>query len=432
MTKLSIVRVGWVGGALVLLAASTWWFARAPTAAAVQVTSAPLVRTLQFSGRVATLSRVDIGATVTARVGTVAVREGESVVAGATLLTLDNAEARAALAQAQAGIAQAQARLTGLRSGTRDAATAGVAQAQAQWLAAHADLRRTRELLAQGFVSAARLDEAQRALAVAAAQRDAATAQQQGLQAGGSDVAQASAQLALAQAAAEAAQARLQESVIRAPTAARVLLRSVEPGQIVQPGRALLSLALDGPLQIVAQVDERFLDELQPGQSAAVLADAFAAQRFSATLARIAPRVDAQRGAIELRFDLAEPPAFLREDMSVSIEVTTGQRSSTRVLPLAALRSASGGGGGGGRGGDTVWLVQDGRVEERPVTLGLRTLQQVEVLQGLADGEQVLVGEAPAPGQRVRSVLIAASSAGATPKAAGSDAGAALSNAMGR
>lgn len=422
MSKASIVRIGVFAGAALLLLLSAWWFTRAPAVAAVQVTSAPLLRTIQFSGRVATRSRVDIGATITARVAAVAVREGESVAAGATLLTLDDAEPRAALAQARASVAQAQARLAGLRGGSRDAATAGVAQAQAQWLAAQADVRRTRELLAQGFISAARLDEAQRALSVAAAQRDAAQAQQQGLQTGGSDLAQASAQLALAQAAVEAAQARLQETVVRAPTDARVLLRSVEPGQIVQPGRALFSLALAGPLEIVAQVDERFLDELEPGQSAAVLADAFATQGFVARLARIAPRVDAQRGAIELHFDVPKPPAFLREDMSLSIEVTTGQRSSTRVLPLAALR-------GGTASDSTVWMVQGGKVQARPVTLGLRTLQQVEVLQGLDDGDVVLVGESPAPGQYVRVVLNGSS---APKTAASSDAGAALSNAMGR
>jgi len=430
MVKPSVVRIVLAAGALLLLATLTWWFTRAPTAAAVQVVSAPLVRTIQFSGRVATLSRVDIGATVTARVATVAVREGDRVAAGATLLTLDDAEPRAALAQAQANVAQAQARLVGLRRGSRDVASAGVAQAQAQWLAAQADVRRTRELLAQGFISAARLDEAQRALAVAAAQRDAAQAQQQGLQTGGSDLAQASAQLALAQAAVEAAQARLQEFVVRAPTDARVLLRSVEPGQIVQPGRSLLSLALAGPLEIVAQVDERFLDELQPGQSAAVLADAFPTQRFNGRLARIAPRVDAQRGAIELHFDVPQPPEFLREDMSLSIEVTTGERASTRVLPLAALRGNSG----------AVWTVRAGQVQATPVTLGLRTLQQVEVLQGLSDGDVVLVGEAPAPGKYVRVVLNGGSgggngggSGGGTPRnAAGSNAGAESSNAMGR
>ena len=82
---------------------------------------------------------------------------------------------------------------------------------------------------------------------------------------------------------------------------ALVIDRAAEPGLIVQPGKALLSLALQGPAELVADVDERFLAELKPGQDAAVLADALPGQPFRATLVRIAPRIDAQRGAVELR-----------------------------------------------------------------------------------------------------------------------------------
>ena len=102
--------------------------------------------------------------------------------------------------------------------------------------------------------------------------------------------------------------ARLTQTVITAPTAARVLSRQVEPGQIVQPGKALLGLALAGPTQIVAQVDERFLEQLRVGQKAVVVADAFAAQRLPATILSIAPEVDAQRGAVEVKFSLDQPP----------------------------------------------------------------------------------------------------------------------------
>ena len=90
----------------------------------------------------------------------------------------------------------------------------------------------------------------------------------------------------------------------------RVLLRKVEPGQIVQPGSALLSLALAGPTELVAQVDERFLDQLQPGQAASEVADAFPAQPFAAQLRSLAPAVDAQRGSVEVKLTpQQEPPA---------------------------------------------------------------------------------------------------------------------------
>jgi HlyD family secretion protein len=144
--------------------------------------------------------------------------------------------------------------------------------------------------------------------------RPAAQAQTQANAEAGTDLVQAQAQLALAQAATQAARARLAQATVLAPADARVLVREVEPGQIVQPGKALLSLALAGPTQLVAQVDERFLDQLQVGQKATVVADAFAGQRFAARVLSIAPAVDAQRGAIEVKFALEQhrPPFCAR------------------------------------------------------------------------------------------------------------------------
>lgn len=419
-----------LGAAALVVAAAVGAMAlRGPQVDALLVQSAPLVRTLQFSARVATLSRVEVGSTITGRVAQVRVAEGAQVRQGDVLVQLEPDELHAALAQAQASERQAQARLAGLRSSGRSAAQAARAQADATLQAASANLARVRQLVAQGFYSAAQLDEAQRAVDVARAQQVSAQAQVQANADAGTDVVQAQAQLALAQAAIVAAQARLAQTTLLAPADARVLVRDVEPGQIVQPGKALLSLALAGPTQLVAQVDERFLDQLLPGQKALVVADAFAGQRFAARVLTIAPAVDAQRGAIEVKFALEQQaPAFLREDMTLSVEVETARRERALVLPQAALRGAVVGDQA------TVLVLQEGRAQARPVRLGLRTLDAAEVLDGLAEGDTVLRGGAVQAGDRVRArtVVWSAGSATAVSNAPGGDAGSALTNAMGR
>ena len=462
----------WIALAAVLLVgAGAYWQLRAPAVAVAEVQAQPLLRTLQFSARVASRSRVDVGATLTGRVQAVRVQEGEWVMAGQELLLLEDAELQAAVAQALAGEQQAAARLQGLRSTGRSSVLAATAQAESVWLAAKAEAERTRELVNSGFLSPARQDESQRALAVAQAQLDAARAQARALGDQGTELAQAQAQLALARAATQAARVRLTQARITAPTEARVLLRAVEPGQIVQPGRALLSLALQGPLQLVALVDERYLQQLQLGQSAQVRADAFPDQAFSAQVLSIAALVDAQRGAVEVKLQVSSEPAEalqalrqrLREDMTLSVEVVTGQRERALLVPLAALRSAAGRGparsaentaatpeanGRNDSAQAVVWLVKDGHVEARAVRTGLRNLQAAEVLDGLTAGEQVLVGEAPPPGSRVRAQPMAPPSGNLSGSAAlgtgtgtgtgtgnstgSSDAGPALSNAMGR
>jgi HlyD family secretion protein len=411
--------------AVLLAAFIAWWATRAPLVPAVNARMAPLVRTLQFSARVATASRVEVGSTLTGRVLQVAVDAGAQVKAGDVLVRLENDELQAAVAQSRASELQAAARLAGLRSSGRNTVQATVTQAESVLVAAQADLQRTLDLVAQGFLSQSRLDEARRAVGVAQAQLDGARAQRAAVAESGTDVTQAQAQLALASAARVAAEARLGQAVLTAPAEAHVLTRLVEPGQIVQPGRALLALALAGPLQLVAQVDERYVGQLQPGQVASVLADAYPTQRFTARVLSIAPVVDAQRGAVEVKFSVPPPlPAFLREDMTLSVEVETARRAQALVLPADALR-------GDEATGTSVWSVRDGCVEARPVRLGLRTLDAVEILDGLSEGELVLTGPAPAPGRRVR-VHTSAAGPTAAAKSTQDNAGAAMTNAMGR
>lgn len=412
-------RMAWLVLAVLLAAALGWglWHWRTHDVTAVRVQAAPLQRSLQFSARVSQLSRVEVGATVVGRVQKVTVREGAQVERGTLLVQLETDEAQAALAQAQATLAQQQARVAGLRSTGRTGIGAQLAQADAVLLAARRDLERTRSLVAQGFVSQAQADDSARAVQVAQAQQRGAQAQRDAYQEEGAEIAQARAQMAQAGAAVEAARLRLQQTSVRAPADAQVLARTVEPGQIVQPGTALMRLALAGPRLIIAQVDERFLDQLRVGQRAAVVADAFRTQPLAASILSMGPGVDAQRGAVEVKLALDAPaPDFLREDMTLSVEAVTGERANALVLPLAALQP---GPAQGGKAGSPmavtamdsattaqVMVVEDGRARTRRVALGLRSLASVEVLDGLEAGDIVLTAPV-AEGRRVRARLAA-------------------------
>ena len=97
------------------------------------------------------------------------------------------------------------------------------------------------------------------------------------------------------------------------------------------------------------------------------------------------------------------------------------------MVPAGALRADA------AASGVSVLIERSGRVEQRSVSLGLRTLDAAEVLGGLAAGDTVLIGPAPEPGRRVRADTSAAPGPAATlPKTSREDAGSAMSNAMGR
>ena len=399
MRRHRLVLAGGVllGLALAYAGVQVW---RGPQVPAVALQAQPLVRTLQFSARVETRSRVHVGSTMVGRVERVLVREADAITPGQLLVQLESAEQQAAWQQAQASLAQAQAQLANVRSNSRIGRQAQVAQAQASLTQAQSDWARTEQLVGQGFLSQATLEERRKVLDVAAAQLRAAQAQAQASADGGAELQAAQAQVQQAQAAVAAAQAKLAQTRIVAPSPGRVLQRDVEPGQIVQAGTALLQLALEGPTLIVAQVDERFLDQLREGQPAQVVADAFADQRLAARVVSIAPGVDAQRGAVEVKLALdAPPPAFLREDMTLSVSVETGRSDQALVLPLQALQAVK-------EGADhaRVLVLQGRTAVPQTVQVGLRTLEAAEITQGLQAGDVVLLPPAQ-PGQRVRAAV---------------------------
>jgi HlyD family secretion protein len=136
-----------------------------------------------------------------------------------------------------------------------------------------------------------------------------------------------------------------------------------------------------------------------------VVVDAFAQQPFDARLAHIAPGIDAQRGTVEVKFEVDARPAFLREDMTLSLQVVVARSDRALTLPAEAVIGA---------GIDArVRRLIDGRIAEHPVRTGLRTLDRVELVDGLAAGDAVLAEPLTiAPGVRAR-VASAIGAAGA-------------------
>jgi len=362
----------------------------------VEPTRRELVQSLVVTGRVRAPSRIELGTLTAGNVAEVLVDEGDEVRTGQLLLRLDDAEEQAAVAQARAALAQAQAQQARLRSVQLPQADAALAQADAQLVQAERQWERYRKLHAQGAISDATLDDAEQRLEAARAQRRRAAVDKAGASSGGVEARVAEAAVANAQATLELAEARLARTRLLAPAGGTVLARDVEPGDAVQPGRVLLVLGARGRTEIVIEPDERNLALLAVGQPALVSADAFPQRTFPATVSRIAPSVDVQRGIVEVRLAVPDPPPFLRPDMTVSADVEVARKPDALVLPAEAVHDL---------GTDTPWalVVEDGRAVRRDLHLGIRGDRYVEVLEGVAAGTQVITDAAVRPGDRVRA-----------------------------
>ena len=369
----------------------------------VEVLRADLVQTVVASGRVMSPRRVRVGAVITGRVVAIPVTEGQAVKKGAELVLLEDKDVRAALAQAQAGVAQAAAKVRQLREVGLPAAQQALLQAEATLTQVRGQFDRTKRLQAQGFVGQSQLDDAQRNLDVAQSQARAARVQVETNSTRGSDFAMAMTALEQARAAERVAQAKLPDMVVRAPVDGVLISRNVEVGDIVQPGKELFLLAPAGETQVIVQIDERNLSQLSLGQKALGSADAFPGRRFPAELIYINPGIDALRGSVEVRLRVPSPPDYLRQDMTVSVDIEVARRAQAVVAPTQAVRDAT-------TAQPWVLAVRNGRAERVPVKVGLRGDGRLEVLEGATPGDALIPASLGliTAGQKVRALPRAA------------------------
>jgi len=373
---------------------------RGPEVGAWQATRGTLVERVVASGQVMAPARISLAALQLAQVVEVRVREGDRIRRGQTLVELDGAEAEAQVAAARAQLAQAQARLEQVRGTGARVAAEGLRQAEVRAQQAEERLRRAEALAAGGSSSEQELSDARRALDLARSQAAAAAAQALAAGDAGSELKLAVAGLSQARAQLLLAEARRAQARLLAPSDGVVLLRACEPGDVVTAGKPLLTLAADGDTRLSVQPDEKSLPLLRVGQAARVAADAFPAEVFDAEVLSVAPSVDPARGTVEVRLRVARPPAFLRPDMTVSVNVQVSRREGVLRLPAEAVRGPS----------DAAWalVIAGGRAERRPLTLGLRGQGAVEVTGGLVEGEWVAPPSARLqPGARARPVPLA-------------------------
>jgi RND family efflux transporter MFP subunit len=270
------------------------------------------------SGVVEYVRQARVAPVVTAPIRRVLVEEGQAVRAGQALAELDSGP--------QAGI---------------------VLQLEAQAAMARAGAERQNRLRAAGFAAEAAYEDAQK-------------------------------QRAAAEAVAASARERLDDYRIAAPFAGRVLRRDAEPGDLASVGRPMFVIADVGALRITADIDERDVGRLAPGQEAVVRADAFPGRTFAATITEITPQGDATGRVFRARLRLPSD-SLLKPGMTVEANLVTARRPQAVLAPAGALKD------------DAVWVARDGRAHRRTVATGAKGADRIEIRRGLQPGESVIL-----------------------------------------
>jgi RND family efflux transporter MFP subunit len=290
-----------------------------------------------------------VSAEVMGRVLSVPAREGDIVRQGATLLTIEDIQARAMLDQAQAAF----------RAADHEAAAAESDRALAQ-----ATFARLKKLYDEKSLSPHEYDEISARVQSATARHDAAVATR-----------------AQANAGVQQARILLDRTRVRAPFDGMVTERSIDPGMLASPGMQLLTLESTGHYRLEVGVNEHDLKYVRLGATVPVSLDSLDGPALPGKVSQIVPAADPASRSFLIKIELPAR-ANLRSGLYGHADFTRGQKQSILVPHTAVLE----------RGQlQSLYAVDDNNVAVlRYVTLGRPRAADVEVLSGLSAGERVV------------------------------------------
>ncbi|THF63217.1 efflux RND transporter periplasmic adaptor subunit [Pseudothauera rhizosphaerae] len=189
--------------------------------------------------------------------------------------------------------------------------------------------------------------------------------------------------LEVARAAVELADARYRRMILVAPFDGIVGIRQVSVGDFVKDGDPLVNLEDISVLKVDFRLPETLLPRLRVGQALEVGSDSLPGERFAARVDAIDPLVDAQGRAAVIRASLANPEGRLRPGMFARVRLILQERPAVAAIPEEALVPAPG-------DAQFVYRVVDGRAERVNIRTGARRESLVEVVEGLAPGDEVV------------------------------------------
>ncbi len=324
----------------------------------VQPTLASLPLQLEFSGALVAPQSAVVRAKAAGTLLSLAVGEGTRVRAGQPLGQIDLSDIGSRVAERQAA----------------------VESARAQFVQAQRTHASNQGLADQKFISPNALDSSRTALDAARAGLDAAQAQL------------------------STARLGLREAALVAPIAGLVSKRHVLPGEKLAMEQPVLTLVDLATLELAGSVGTHEVALLAPGMPVQLRIEGLE-QPVTGRLERIAPAAEPGTRSIGVTVSVANPKERLRAGQYAVAQVTLADTAQRLTVPLAAV--------GGQAGQPQVWVIDNGVLARRAITIGRRdeALGRVEVVSGLATGVQVLAARFDNLREGARAVVVARASA---------------------
>jgi RND family efflux transporter MFP subunit len=304
----------------------------------VRLSQRRLAVDLTLPGSIMALSQATVRSKLSAEVRRVPLREGERVAAGQVVAEFDTAALKVLLAERQATLESTRAQL---------AQTERTRQVNAQ-------------LVKQNFISQNAFDTADSAHRAQVAAVEAAAAQ-------------------LAQ-----TQLQLNDAVVRAPISGQIARRYVQPGEKVAFDTPLVSIVDLSQLEVQVQAPVSDVAQIARGARVDVEVEGLGDKVFAGRVDRINPSTEPGTRTINFYVALGNDQALLRAGMFARVRLQIGQDREVAALPVSAVRTEN--------GQSIVWVIADGKLARRPVTVGRRDerAQMVQIVDGVAPTDQVI------------------------------------------
>lgn len=384
------------------------------------VTSQAIVQNMptyfEATGTLASDAQTDVAPTVGGKITAVNFDIGSYVERGSVLAQLDDRDARirleqseAQVAQAQSNVRQAQAQVEQARAGVRQTQSrlgltegskfdietfSQVRATQAQLDLAEKELGRFERLLETGDVSRsaydqrkaqrdqlrAQLDESRSTAAVAVSAIRTAQSQVETAQAG-VGTAQAAADAARTQT--ETARKAISDAVIIAPLTGYISERTADIGEFVSTTQKIATIVRTSILRLRIDVPEQSVGQVTVGQGVSAQVSAYPDRNFSGTVTRISPNLNATSRTLVVEAEVENVGGLLKPGQFATVRITQSTPKPTVMIPAVAVEVD----------GETnkVFIVKDGRAEERIVKTGVLENDLIEIQQGVQENESVAV-----------------------------------------
>ena len=343
-----------------------------------EVKAREINRVVETTGTLFPIEEAVISAEIDGKAEEVKFDLGDIVEKGQVLVRINDEEQRYQVQQSEAQLRQSMERL-GLKTegekikDVRE--TPDVRKARADLTEAEQRFKRTQQLVDQNIGAKSELDQASSRYQAAQAAYDSTVNQTRNLI---QEVERFRANM-------EIQRKRLRDTTVKAPFRAQVKERQVSLGQFVRTNTPLFVLVKTDPMRLRIEVPERMAPWIKINQVVDVSLEAFEGRKFVGKIWRIAPTVDQSKRTFVAEALIDNKAGELKAGSYARAHVPTSKNEKVTVVPQRAIYYVL--------GSNKAFVVKEGVIEAREVKLGDRIDQDVEVLEGLAEGETVATSQ---------------------------------------